>query len=133
MRCGACPDLSNLQLICLAFGWRALRSKYISSARRRANKTLIFATLAARVYQIDLIYGLVRAGEVPGDVRGNIGIKLVCEIEKHLRLPSIAHDLHDAFVVVAPGLAFDDSLSQDFIRRGCDIDFNEAAGKPKIY
>jgi hypothetical protein len=33
------PGLSHLQLICLAIGWRALRSTHMSSARRRANKS----------------------------------------------------------------------------------------------
>jgi len=41
------------------------------------------------------------ASDVTGDVRGNIGIRLVREIEKHLRLPIAAGDVHGAFVVVA--------------------------------
>ena len=60
---------------------------------------------------------------MPSDVRGNIGIDVVCQIEKHFGLPTVAYDVHGAFEVVALGLAFEDSFSQDFIRRRWDLDF----------
>ena len=62
------------------------------------------------------------ASDVSGDVRGKVGIGLVREIEKHLRLSMFAHDVHGAFVVVALVLPFEDAVHQDLIGRGCGRD-----------
>jgi hypothetical protein len=60
---------------------------------------------------------------VPGDVRGNVGIDLVCEIEKHCYLEILAHDVHNTFKVVALGLPFDAALYQDLTRQGRGVNF----------
>jgi hypothetical protein len=54
--------------------------------------------------------GRARASDVLSDVGGNIGVDVVRQIEKHFGLPAIAHDVHDAFVVVALGLTLEDAL-----------------------
>ena len=64
-----------------------------------------------------------RAGDVPSDLRGNIGVDVVRQIEKHFGLPGVAHNVHDSFEVVALDLAFEDAFPQDFIRGGYGIDF----------
>ena len=57
-----------------------------------------------------------------GDVRGNVGIDLVCEIEKLCCLGILAHDVH-TFKVVALGLPFDDAPYQDLTRLGREVNF----------
>jgi hypothetical protein len=64
-----------------------------------------------------------RASDVPSDLRGNIGVDVVRQIEKHFGLPSVAHNVHDSFEVVALDLAFEDTFPEDFIRGGCGVDF----------
>jgi hypothetical protein len=61
--------------------------------------------------------------DVPSYVRGNIGVDVVCQIEKHFGLPTVAYDIHDAFKVVALGLPFEDSFPQNFMRWRWDLDF----------
>lgn len=42
-----------------------------------------------------------RASDVPSDLRGNIGVDVVRQIENHFGLPIVAHNVHDSFEVVA--------------------------------
>jgi len=60
---------------------------------------------------------------VPSDVGGNIGVDVVRQIEKHLCLPIVAHDVHDSVEVVVPDLPFEDSVPQNFMRWRWDLDF----------
>jgi hypothetical protein len=60
---------------------------------------------------------------VPSDVGGNVGVDVVCQIEKHFGLPLVADDIHDAFEVVVPDLPFEDSFPQNFMRWRWDLDF----------
>jgi hypothetical protein len=60
---------------------------------------------------------------LPSDVRGNIGVDAVRQIEKHFGLPPVAHNVHDSFEVVVPDLPFEDSFPQNFMRWRWDLDF----------
>lgn len=65
----------------------------------------------------------VSASDVSGDVRGNLGIELVCEIEKHCCLGILAHDVHNSFEAISLGLAFENAAQQDLIRLGRAVNF----------
>ena len=54
-------------------------------------------------------------------IRGNIGI--TGSPDREAFASQRCNDIHDAFEVVVPYLPFEDSFSQDFIRRGWDLDF----------